>query len=60
MHPYMTLEFARQHRHELLAQAERYRRRVPQRHRRRRSVRHRAGWALVTLGLALARGAGDA
>jgi hypothetical protein len=57
MHPYVTLQLAGQRAHELRAAAERYRRRAP---RRRRSLRHRAGWALVTIGLTLAYGSGDA
>ena len=57
MHPYISLQLARQRGRELRAEAERYRQRVP---RRRRSARHRAGRALVTVGLALARDSGEA
>lgn len=57
MNPYISLQLARQRGHELRAEAERYRQHLP---RRRRSVRHRAGRALVTVGLALARESGEA
>jgi hypothetical protein len=57
MHSRLTLLLADQRDHELRAAAGRYRPRAPG---RRHSVRHRAGWALVTVGLMLVRGSGDA
>jgi hypothetical protein len=47
---------ARQRENELHRSALRHGPRVP----RRRSVRHRAGWALVAIGLTLAHRSGDA
>ena len=58
MHPYMIELLARQRESELRRSARRHGLRMPCR--RRRSVRHRAGWALVAIGLTLAHGAGDA
>ena len=58
MHPYMIELLARQRESELRRSAPRRGPYVPGR--RRRSVRHRAGWALVAIGLTLAHGAGDA
>jgi mannose-6-phosphate isomerase-like protein (cupin superfamily) len=56
MHTYMIELLARQHETELRRSAHRQDLHVPGRRRyRRRSVRHRAGWTLVTIGLALAR-----
>jgi hypothetical protein len=57
MHPYMIEVLASQRESELRRSARRYGLHVP---RRRRSVRHRAGWALVAIGLTLAHGSGDA
>ena len=57
MHPYMIELLARQRESELRSSARRTGPHVP---RRRRSVRHRAGWALVAIGLTLAHGSGDA
>ena len=59
MYPYLTELLARQHESELRRSARRYGPYVPRR-RRGRSVRHRAGWALVAIGLTLAHGSGDA
>ena len=56
MHPYMIELLARQRESELRSSARRTGPHVP----RRRSVRHRAGWALVAIGLTLAHGSGDA
>ena len=55
MHPYMIELLARQRESELRRSARRHGPHVP-----RRSVRHRAGSALVAIGLTLAHGAGDA
>ncbi len=56
MHWYVTELLAREREADL--------RRSAQRHRppgsRRHPVRYRAGWALVAIGLTLARGSGDA
>ena len=60
MHPYMTGLLARQRETELRRSARRHRPHVPRHRRGRRSVRHRAGWALVAIGLTLAHGSGDA
>ena len=61
MHPYMIELLARQREAELRRSALRHGPPVPRRRRgRRRSVRHRAGWALVAIGLTLAHGLGDA
>ena len=57
MHPYTIETLARQRESELRRSAGRHGPHVP---RRRRSVRHRAGWALVAIGLTLAHGSGDA
>jgi hypothetical protein len=57
MHPYMIELLARRRESELRRSAGRHGLDVP---RRRRSVRHRAGWALVAIGLTLAHGSGDA
>jgi hypothetical protein len=58
MHPYMIELLARQRESELRRSACDHGRHVPRR--RRGSVRHRAGWALVAIGLTLAHGSGDA
>ena len=60
MHPYMIELLARQREGELRRSAGRQGLDVPRRRRGRRSVRHRAGWALVTIGLTLAHASGDA
>ena len=57
MHPYMIELLARQRESELRRSACDHGPHVP---RRRRSVRHRAGWALVAIGLTLAHRSGDA
>jgi hypothetical protein len=55
MHPYLAELLARQHDTELRRSVPRHDLHVPGRRRcRRRSVRHRAGWALVAIGLAIA------
>jgi hypothetical protein len=58
MHPYMIDLLARQRESELRRSARGHGRHVARR--RRCSVRHRAGWALVAIGLTLAHGSGDA
>jgi len=61
MHSYMIELLARQHEIELRRSACRHGLdRAVRRRGRRRWVRHRAGWALVAIGLKLARGSGDA
>ena len=61
MHPHMIELLARQREAELRRSARRRGPHVPRRRRgRRRLVRHRAGWALVAIGLLLAHGSGDA
>jgi hypothetical protein len=61
MHPYLIELLARQHETERRRSAPRHDLHVPGRRRDRRCpVRHRAGWALVAIGLTLARGSGDA
>ena len=57
MHPYMIELLARQRESELRRSARRHDLDV---HRRRRSVLHRAGWALPAIGLTLTPGSGDA
>jgi hypothetical protein len=57
MHPSMIGLLARQCESELRRSALRHVLHVPS---RRRSVRHRAGWALVAIGLTLAHRSGDA
>jgi len=57
MHPSMIGLLARRRESELRKSAPRHGPRAP---RRRRSVRHRAGRALVAVGLTLARRSGDA
>jgi hypothetical protein len=59
MHPHQLEQIAGQHTAELRAQAHLARRHV-QRPGPRNSVRHRAGWTLVELGLRLAGGSDDA
>ncbi|HJZ01967.1 MAG TPA: hypothetical protein VJ305_14675 [Streptosporangiaceae bacterium] len=59
MHPSMIGLLARQRESELRRSARRHGPHVPRR-RGRRSVRHRAGWALVAIGLTLAHRSGDA
>jgi len=59
MHPYMIELLAGQRDSELHRSARRPGSHVPRR-RGRRPVRHRAGWALVAIGLTLALGSGDA
>jgi hypothetical protein len=56
MHSYLSLQLACQRDHELRAAAGRYRDGVAW---RRGSVRQHVAWALVTIGLALARGSGE-
>jgi hypothetical protein len=61
MHPYIIEQLGRQHEIELRRAESRHGLDRPGRRRgRRRSVRRRAGWALVAIGLKLARGSGDA
>ena len=60
MHPYMIELLARRRESELRRSALRHVPSVPRRRRGFSSVRHRAGWALVAIGLTLARGSGDA
>jgi len=60
MHLYVTADLIRQREHELHRSARRH---TPSRrfHRQRGSVRHRAGWALIEIGLALVvQGCADA
>jgi hypothetical protein len=59
MHPQQMEQLAIQHANELRAQAHLARRHV-QRPGPRNSVRHRAGWRLVEIGLRLAGGSDDA
>jgi hypothetical protein len=58
MHPYMAQQIACQRYEELRRSAQRCRSPLSRR-RVRRSVRHHVGWALVEIGLAVARGSGD-
>lgn len=59
MYPHQMEQMVSQHTHELRAQAHLARRHV--RHTGpRNTVRHRAGWTLVEIGLRLAGGADDA
>jgi hypothetical protein len=60
MHPYMIELLARQHESELRRSARRHGPHVPCLRRGRRSVRHRAGRALASIGLTLTHGSGDA
>jgi len=56
MYPYLAELLARQHETELRRSVRRHDLHVPGRRQcRRRSLRHRAGWALVTVGLTLTR-----
>jgi len=59
MHPHQMEQIVSQHTQELRAQAHLARRHV-QRPGPRNSVRHRAGWTLVEIGLRLAGGSDDA
>jgi hypothetical protein len=59
MHPHQIEQIIGQHTAELRAQAHLARRHV-QRPGPRNSVRHRAGWTLVEIGLRLAGGSDDA
>jgi hypothetical protein len=59
MHPHQMEQIASQRAAELRAQAHLARRHV-QRPGPRNSVRHRAGWTLVEIGLRLAGGSDDA
>jgi hypothetical protein len=59
MHPYQMEQIVSQRTEELRAQAHLARRHV-QRPGPRNSVRHRAGWTLVEIGLRLAGGSDDA
>jgi hypothetical protein len=59
MHLYMIELLARQRESELRRSARRHGPHVPRR-RGRLSVRHRAGWALASIGLTFTHGAGDA
>ena len=60
MHPSVMEELARQREHELRRWAERYGQLRFRRLRQGRPARRRAGRALAGIGLALARGSGDA
>jgi hypothetical protein len=60
MHPYVTEELARQREQELRRSVRRYTPPRQLRRRRRGCIRHRAGWVLIEIGLALAQGSGDA
>jgi hypothetical protein len=60
MHPYMIELLARQREAELRRSALRHGPPVPRRRRGRRSVSHRAGWALAAIVQTLAHGSGDA
>jgi len=59
MHLYVTEDLIRQREHELRTSARRH---MPRRQFRPRhgSVRHRAGWVLIEVGLALVQGCADA
>jgi hypothetical protein len=59
MHPHQIEQLVTQHTNELRAQAQLARRHV-QPAGPRNSVRHRAGWTLVEIGLRLAGGSDDA
>lgn len=59
MHPYLMEQIISRHHEELRAQARLAGRHV-QRPGPRNSVRHRAGWTLVEIGLRLAGGSDDA
>jgi hypothetical protein len=59
MYPHQIEQLASQHTEELRAQAHLARRHV-QRQGPRNSVRHRAGWTLVEIGLRLAGASDDA
>ena len=59
MYPHQMEQMVSQHTDELRAQAHLARRHV-QRPGPRKSVRHRAGWTLVEIGLRLAGGSDDA
>ena len=59
MHPYQMEQMVSQYNKELRAQAHGARRHV-QHPGPRNSVRHRAGWTLVEIGLRLAGGSDDA
>jgi hypothetical protein len=60
MHAYVTDEIARRRERELRSAATRYSRLRELRSRPDRSIQSRVGWALVSIGLALACGASDA
>ena len=60
MHPSVMEELARQREHELRRWAERYGQLRSRRLRQDRPARRRAGRAFAGIGLALARGSGDA
>ena len=60
MHPSVMEELARQREHELRRWAERYGRLRSRRLRQDHPARRRAGRVLAGIGLALARGSGDA
>ena len=59
MHPYQMEQMVSQHTREMRAQAHLARLHVPHPG-PRNSVRHRAGWTLVEIGLRLAGGSDDA
>lgn len=59
MHPHQIEQMVSQHNEELRSQAHLARRHVP-RQGPRNSVRHRAGWTLVEIGLRLAGASDDA
>jgi len=60
MHPHQMEQMVIQHNRELRAEAHRARRHVQQHTGPRNSVRHRAGWTLVEIGLRLAGASDDA
>ena len=60
MHAYVMEEIGHDRERELRSPAARYTLLAELRRRRDRSIQHRVGWALVSIGLALACGASDA
>lgn len=60
MNPDVTEELIRQREQELRRSVHRYAPPRQPRRRRRGSVRHRTGWVLIEVGLALAQDSGDA
>jgi hypothetical protein len=59
VHPDVAREIARQREHELRRSVREYGQREPRRTRHRGSARHRAGWVLIEIGLALTRRSGE-